>query len=159
MNLIVIAQVVCAQFHGPQSRCPTCLSLEVGPLTLKVQASSLEPLPVLFLILFQYEMFPNSVFMLIYTQMYLRLVDLTFTLFNIGTKHVLKRFCYHLFRLWIHPHLGCGINVVKGGYTDETVLGTEQRLKFLFPFLLVLSFLLPLCLHILELAPICEKFK
>lgn len=70
-----------------------------------------------------------------------------------------KHTCYDPFRLCVHPVLGCGVNVIKGGYAIETALETEQRLWFLFSFLLLLSFLLPLCLHILELTPKYEKFK
>lgn len=124
------SQVKCAQLHGPQSRCPSCLRLEVGLLTLEIQNSSPETLFLLLLILFQYEMFPDSAFMLIYTQMYLHLAYLTFTLLNISTRHS----CCDPFRLCVHPVLGCGVNVIKCGYTTETPLETEQRLWFLFSF-------------------------
>lgn len=134
VNFIVMAKMKCAQLRGPRSRCPSCLSLEIGLLSLEVHNSSLVPLFLLLLILFQYEMFPDSGFMLIYTQVYLHLVYLTFILFNISTKRVLEHSCYDPFSLHFYLVWGYGINEIKGGFTTKTPQKQSRDCDSYFPF-------------------------
>lgn len=164
----------CARLRGSQSRCPTCLSLEIGLLSLEVQNSSLEPLFLLLLILLfllLLILFSMRCFQTLGSCLFIHKCIYTWYIWHLSCLTSVPNVCLNILAM---IHLAC--TFIHFGAIGWMWLKVDSQLKhprnrveivipiflfvtFLFPFCPFCSFLLPLCLHILELTPKYEKFK